>query len=430
MQLSKLSRFNEFFQLLNEAYMPILDAVIDENGIVYNGEGRVPLIKGRVERIEKGAITRILGTDGKNYPAGIDKNGRVHAIRWEDDDDGAAFDFSGKPILVPQNIARKYKLETPYYYTSPEYDYYDLVPKIATGWVNVKIDMEIVKRVRRYARSLGRNKTGHSSFADKLKDFEDLSSTKSTRTGDALTKLKRRSIQKEMSCILLLHYINEIKDFFHPSSSGFLFESFIAGLIPDSRIKEDNSPVDIISPHGRYQCKLIDWKDGYVDVTRDLPPNRPILEWYLIARKFVDRIEILVINGDELNQRIEKGNLDGIITKGGIDKKTNQRKPGSFSVSKINSNVDGKFISKFTIDLTDIEGRINNLGESLKSQLDGLYDELSSFQYNVESIITGVDQKGKMIRGQSGFDKYHTKAEENIRELAVHLSNLVGEINK
>jgi hypothetical protein len=54
-------------------------------------------------------------------------------------------------------------------------------------------------------------------------------------------KRSRVTIQKEMSVIILLHYINEIKDYFTPSASGFLFESFLGGLIKNSKVVEDNS---------------------------------------------------------------------------------------------------------------------------------------------------------------------------------------------
>lgn len=37
------------------------------------------------------------------------------------------------------------------------------------------------------------------------------------------------------------------EDFFTPSSAGFLFESFLAGLIPDARINDDNTEADLKS---------------------------------------------------------------------------------------------------------------------------------------------------------------------------------------
>jgi hypothetical protein len=59
-----------------------------------------------------------------------------------------------------------------------------------------------------------------------------------------------------MAVIMLLHYLNEIKDFFNPSAAGFLFESFIAGLIPKSFVADDNGIADIVAEGRKYQIKL------------------------------------------------------------------------------------------------------------------------------------------------------------------------------
>jgi hypothetical protein len=291
--------------------------------------------------------------------------------------------------------------------------------------------MEIVKRVKRYAKTLGTNNRGHESFLSKLNEFERLSTQ--NRSQQYISRLKRNTIQKEMSAILLLHYINEIKDFFNPSQGGFLFESFVAGLIPDSRVKEDNSPVDIRTSTERYQLKFVDSKAGYVDVTKDVDPGRSAwLEYYMIALKYVDRIDLYVVDGRVLEQRYNDGTIGDLITPGGRpDPKTGKVKSGpKFSMSKVMAVTDTTLVKKFTIELTDIDGRIKNLGESLKLSLKELYDELSKFQFNVETIITGVNEKGQIIRDQLEFDVYHLSAEKNISNLANHLKRLVSDINK
>jgi hypothetical protein len=422
-----ISKFNKFFQELNEKVeLPILDIVIDDDGLIYNGD-EAPLIKGRVERISKGVVTKILGTDNISYPAGIDKNGNVIAIQI--DDDGKALNSKGLPIEVPSFIQSKYKVKIPYYYTLPEYDYYNLIPITATGWVNVKIDMEIVKRVKRYSKSLGTNTKEHLSFIDKLTEFEKFSTQQ--REEKYIKRLKRGSIQKEMSCILLLHYINEIKDFFNPSQGGFLFESFVAGLIPNSRIKEDNSPVDIKTTHDRYQLKFLDWKTENVEITMDNNPLRSkYLEHYMIALKYIDRVELLIVDGVELEKRIKDNTIGDFVTKGESRKDPSKAPQPRLKVKTLLTSTDDKLFKRFKIDLTDIDGRIRNLGESLKDNLNELYTELSSFQYNVETIITGVNEKGNRIKEQSEFDVYHILAEKNIQNLKTHLNNLVADINK
>jgi hypothetical protein len=418
-----ITRFSKFLNELNEARtvdLPILDVVIDDNGLVYNGE-QADLVKGRVQREAGRVVTRILGTDNKDYPAGIDKNGNVVALKRDSDD--RALNSKGNPITVPQFIQKKYKIGYEFYYENPDFDYYSIIPITPTGWINVKIDMEIVKRVKRYAKTLGTNNRGHESFISKLTEFERLSTQ--NRSGQYIQRLKRSTIQKEMSAILLLHHINEIKDFFNPSQSGFLFESFIAGLIPDSRVKEDNSPVDIKSTSGRYQLKLVDFKTGYVDVTKDNNPNKsPWLEHYMIALKYVDRIDMYIVDGVVLEERFNSGTLGNLMTPGGA------KSGPKIAVSRLITLNDPLLVKKFKIELTDIDGRIKNIGDNLKQSLKELYDELSSFQYNIETIITGVNEKGKVIRDQYEFDVYHLSAEKNIINLGGHLKRLVTDINK
>ena len=441
-----ISKYNKFFKDLNEARtidLPILDVVIDDNGNVLNGDGDNPLVKGRVERRTiRGdkKVTRILGTDNKDYLAGIDKNGNVIALSDYVDTKFKVLGKDNQPLPIPDSIRRTYRIKDKYYYNSPDHDYYDLIPIVPTGWVNVKIDMEIVKRVRRYSKSLGTNTRGHQSFIDKLGEFEKLSSN--SREEQYVKRLKRGRIQKEMSCILLLQHINELKDFFNPSQSGFLFESFIAGLIPNSRIKEDNSPVDIKTTIGdRYQCKMVDHKNDYIEITKDVDPNQsPYLDYYIIASKHIDKIELFIIDGAELESRVEDGTINQTINymTSGIrrskeedtDKSKNKPPIPKFKVSSFRGSNDEQLFKKFIIDLSDIDGRIKNLGESLKQNLDKIYQELSMFQFNVETIISGTDEKGVPIKNREEFDRYQMLAESNIKNLSEHLENLVADINK
>ncbi len=443
-----ISNFRDFIYMLNETVeLPILDVVIDDNGLVYDGK-QAPLVKGRIERIKVKEnvsgrqvtvykVTRILGDDGKDYPAGIDKNGNVVALTSRLDDQFRATDSTGNPIPVLPEVRGMYKIKYDYYYQDPSYDYYSIIPIAPTGWVNIKVDLEVVKRVRRYARTLGTNTRGHQSFLDKLEEFQKFSSLK--RDESYIRRLKRGRIQKEMSCILLLRYIDEIKEFFNPSQSGFLLESFISGLIPNARTKEDNSPVDIKTPTDRYQLKFVDFKAEYIDIVRDLDGS--LLDYYILAIKYVNKIEILVVSGQEMTRRIEAGTPMRFVTAGlkrpkeDPDKKKVEpvvREVGTqrFSMKYLNPITDESILNRFTIDLTNIEGRISNLGESLKENLDKLYSELSDFQYNVETITTGINQDGKVIKDQKEFDVFHLKAERNITNIGVSLKDLVADINR
>jgi hypothetical protein len=404
----------KFSEYKESILLPITDIVIDEHGNVYNGDFN-PLNKGRLEIDKNSIIKRIVGDkDSKNYPIGIDKNGNA-IILYPEKNTGRALDENGNPIPVLPQIKKKYKISGDYYYAGN--DYYQLLTVLPTGWVNVKIDMEIVKRVRKYAKSIGTNNQDHLSFISKLKEFERLS--KLERKAYYREKLKRATIQKELSCILMLHHINEIKDFFNPSQAGFLFESFIAGLIPNSRVKEDNSKVDIKANNDRYQLKLVDYKTDYVDVTLDIDsPISIYLEYYMIALKYFDKIELYIINGVDLGNQLESGYSD--IVTGGM----------RFKMGSIKKLVDDNFIKKITLDLSNIDDKIKNLGENIKESIGELYEEISKFNYNVDTIITGVDKNGSLVKGQDKFNEYHDFARRNLVELASHLENLVLGINR
>lgn len=450
----------KFYQYLKEdIYLPIVDVVIDENGNVYNGSSdndnglETKITKGSIERVSKtydlidadinpktnepfktrteSVIRSIIGTDNKIYPAGIDKNGNLVAVRKDANNyvlglcsncggvgkvgkrkkcdvcDGEG--TNNNRIPLPKRLSTKYKEK----YWKEGIDYIDLVPIIPTGWVNVKVDMEVVKRVRRYSTGLGNNKPGFNNFLVKLTQFQHLSNLE--RQARHVALLKKRTIQKEMSVIVLLHYINEIKDFFTPSQSGFLFESFIAGLIPNAKINDDNTSADITAGQDEYQIKL--YKNDGINAT--LSSDGRLLDYYIIGIKHIGKIELFTINSNSIEHSLSQAKDLGIITNN-----------GSFSLKKLRDkagvNNTDPVVKRFNIDLSNIEKRIENLGESLKDSIHDLYNELSKFQYNVEALLTGQDEKGKL----ADFDKSYTNAEGNIKSLKEKLEDIKTNIKK
>ena len=408
-----IKKFNEY---LTEAInLPILDVVIDNNGIPHDGKNGTKLVKGRVRR-EGGLIRQILGTDNINYPGGIDKNGNLVGINV--DDDWYLLTEDGNRISIPQQIKDYHSIKNDYWMILDEnhtmIDYHNMIPNIATGWVNVKVDMEIIKRIRRYSRGIGSNNRGHNSFLSKLDEFQRMSDI--DRSPQYINRLKTNRVQKEMSVIILLHYINEVKDFFTPSSSGFLFESFLAGLIPNARVNDDNTAADIRAGDDRYQVKLLNSESTYTDAVK---VNDEYLDYYLISLKYVDRVEIYVIDGSMLNDNNTSN--ESILTPGGKFKIN--------SIKSIKPERNNGLVKKFTIDLTDIEGRINNLGQNLKIVLDKLYGELSKFQYNIETIITGVDENGDIV-DDVNFNRISTATENNLDIMRSEINNLITDIRR
>jgi hypothetical protein len=418
-----ITKFTDFIN--EDVKIPVLDVLIDDNGNLYNGKiQNFPLRKGNIvqkkisrgtgelndngveRRSNRNTLVGIIGTDAESYPAGIDKNGVLVAVN--PDSENFATRKEGNEyvrIPIPNQVVSLYRTElNGLSYWKTDVDYSFLVPILPTGWVNVKIDMEVLKKVRRYAKSLGTNNNGYNSFISKLEDIQSISdrTLRYSRSGEILASgfnKRRQTIQKEMSVIILLHYINEIKDFFTPGSSGFLFESFLAGFIPNSKVVEDNGFADVTADGISYQMKLY----GYLASSIPLTLNDDI-DYYIIGIKHPQKIDIYIIDRDtSLEVQINTG----------------------FSLSKIRLNQN---VIKFSFDLLNIEQRIASIARGLKGSLDVLYSQLSEFQYNIETIITGVDENGDLVADNNGFEVYKSNAINNIGVMSDELDRLVRSV--
>jgi hypothetical protein len=74
-----------------------------------------------------------------------------------------------------------------------------------------------------------------------------------------------------------------------------------------------------------------------------------------------------------------------------------------------------------------IEQRIEDISEGLKEAIDDVYTDLSKFQYNIESIITGVDEQGKLLN-EKKFDEVYNKSVEIAKGLDVKVTSLYKSI--
>jgi hypothetical protein len=206
-----------------------------------------------------------------------------------------------------------------------------------------------------------------------------------------------------MSIVMILHYLKEIKEFFDPSSSGFLFESFIAGFFPDAIVIANNSSVDVIVEKKAYQLKLID-NYGSCDIKEN---NNSLLDYYIIGLKYADKIDVYVLEGNENSNQFVGDFL------------TDARK---LSTSKLKK----RGIS-YTLELLNLDSKINDIGEGLKESLNTLYENLSQFQYNVETILTGVDERGKLLDDNEFID-ISKNSERNVEIMSNELSNLIDQV--
>lgn len=409
-----IKKFENF--LKEDIQVQVLDVVIDDNGNVYNGLATddsgnpLPLTKGNLERIRNRdrriEIANIVSNSGRNFAAGIDKGGSLVAPNNKIDEEGYLLNSRGERIKIPKSTLMIGKFPSRFWkkfvlngQIRVNLDYTFLIPILPTGWVNVKIDMEVVKRVRRYSKNLGTNTKGFNSFMDKIKDLQRMSS------GVKLRSRSRETIQKELSVIILLHYINEIKDFFSPGSSGSLFESFIAGMIPNAQVRDDNSAIDVTAEGKNYQLKLYD------SLTENVPINASNdLDYLLIGLKYPNKIVLFVLGGEGCNW---------------IDFTRTTDSGSRVSVRGIMNSPD---VPRFTFEISNIEEKIKNIARGLKESLDDLYSELSQFQYNVESIVSGVDKEGNVL-DDTAFATAENESQINIENMKKQLYSLVRAID-
>lgn len=388
----KVLNFDNFIN--EDVKISVLDAVIDEEGNVYNGAfDGIPVMKGtiKLKKISgKNEIGDIIGDNGRSYPAGIDKNGDL-VVKYGYGD-----------IPIPDRVKEQYPKKLRFANYKPDIDYSFLLSLLPTGWVNVKIDMEVLKRVRRYSNSLGSGSSPHDALLNRLSYLD-----KTSRGENIRPKRKRESIQRELSVIMLLHYIKEIKDFFTPSASGFLFESFIAGLIPGSKVKEDNSLCDITSGSESYQIKLYAENTSSIPIAPD-PAGE--LDHYIVCLKYPQKIDVYVLSSD-----VDDENYYGDF----------KNATGDY----ISKSALITFAKKYTLEIINIEDKIEQISRGMKSALDGLYQEMSKFQYNVEAIITGTDENGNLIDGFE-FTQKSNDANRNIESMDQQLRILIGLINR
>lgn len=400
--------------------IPVVDIVIDSNGNVYNGVLN-PLIKGNVDIKKVNSVNQIvdiIGDDKNSYIAGIDKNGKI-VPTYNNVLDNYLIDNNGNPILIPNDIKSLLKIKGNKW--DLDFDYSSLLSTVPTGWVNTKIDMEIIKRVRRYATNLGNLRgDSHSIFLSKLEDLNSLNLIKHR-------KRNVQNVQREMSMIMLLHYIDEIKGFFTSSSSGFLFESFMGGLLKNAKIVSDNGNADITSDGKEYQVKSHDVHNSPsvqlimnkvdVNVGGRIVSENKFLDHYILCFKRADRVEVFVLDGDSSSSLY----CDNFT----ISTDVTTLKSGKIYKNTSYSQLTKKGAKSYLFDLLSIDEKIDKISKGLKEVLNSLYEELSVFQYNVETIVSGTNKDGKVINGDE-FTVYSELARRNAEKMKNELENLIS----
>lgn len=264
--------------------------------------------------------------------------------------------------------------------------------KKVNSWINVKIDKDLPLRISRYTRSIDKfaNLSG-KSIEEKL---DVLSNPKANQYGP----------QCKLSIILLLQYLKEIKSNFDASSSGHLFEDYIAGLLHSRKEGGYKSEDFIDDDKNTYQIKF------YAYGTPKIVISEKVCDKYIFGLKLKDEAHIWVFNWNDLVD------LDLVL----------QLENGKYEVNITKLKKEKNY---YNLSFKNIDKSIKVISESLREFIKNMYDEISDFNYNIETIITGVNKENDII-DYDKVDVYYSYAENNIKRIESNLTDVKKKIKK
>lgn len=269
---------------------------------------------------------------------------------------------------------------------------FDKDKRIVQSWVNVKIDSDLPLRISRYARALDE----YVNSKDLNSKLDILSSPDSAKYGS----------QCKLAIVVLLQYLKEVKSNFDPSSSGYLFENFIAGLLHAKKAGGYTSH-DFIEEDGT-KCQIKFYREKTPNI---IVNHKNLVDKYIIGLKSETKADIWIIdkNGQFKieDYLILEEDENEFITKAMIDitKLRNLRNTSILESDK-----------PYTLKFDNVEKIIESVSEGLSKMIEALYDNISELNYNIETIITGVN-KEKQIVSLDDMDKYYNDSMKNMKEI-------------
>ena len=309
---------------------------------------------------------------------------------------------------------------------------------IPQGWINVKLDNQLYKRMNRYVYTLDKI-VGTRYKYDLYKKIDSISNI------DRHIDDPNLSIQSKISIITILQYLKELKVHFDPSSSGFLLEGFLATLI-HGKLEEGRKPFDISSSYseldavrfkstgGRgitYQIKL--YKMGH-----DIKVNMSeICDYYVICLKDNDDIWVHILDGKDPNHpqfiggplaaqylrgyRIHPNQAGKVIPKAEFY----IRNDGAKNYMVINTNKLRNNPLKKKLEMGNLDELIKKCGDNIMQSINDTYVKLSELHYNIDSLVSGVDKNQQPIN----VDDAKNQADQTLSELSQSILRLSEDIN-
>lgn len=254
-----------------------------------------------------------------------------------------------------------------------------------SGWVNVKIDNELNKRIERLMKGLGFR---GGDIRNKIIFLSDPVHGR-IRPGESIGQ----ALNRKISAMMLLQYLKELKDLFNSSSAGFLFESFIAGLLGGEQVPGTGA-VDVTTSTEKYQIKFYQKKSSSIKKPASLKdvPTKIILG--------IKEPESVTIYQMDYNLFLSKasGKSDSINIE---------------SFIKLADNLG-------TLNLSNIDTMSDELHADLSVSISSLWEIISELQFNVESMLTGITKGGE----KTTTLKAANAAQNNTRQLDSKIEEL------
>lgn len=266
------------------------------------------------------------------------------------------------------------------------------------SWVNIKIDRDVFNRVKRFisAVSVVGDRTGVKGLEAKLKYIGNPRKPSYTSTNE--------KIQEQMGALILLRYLNELKNNFDATSAGKLLESFIAGLV-GGEVLGDNGPVDIQAGNQTYQIKFYDFNSNSLSI------NPATCNHYIIALKNEDMIYIWRLSNT--NTTPTQISIHTYMNAGNT----------ALNLTSLKDRMD--LAIELDVSSSSIEDRIERLSAGLNTDMSKIWKEIASLQENVESIVTGVAPNNERF-SESDYLSLYDQSSQNLKNLQDHLVTLKG----
>ena len=302
-----------------------------------------------------------------------------------------------------------------------------------SGWVNIKIDEQLYIRMAKYVAALDTLMPRVKDRYDLYKKIEMLSNV------DKHIQNNNVDIQTKISIITLLQYLNEIKEQFNPSTSGFLLEGFLATLIHGVKIG-DYGASDISSSYSELDAVQFETESGRgvkkLDYQIKLYKNKGNIkinwkkkcDFYVICLKNEDKtIDVHILSINPLDKDSYIGNYL-VVPRGKTDADYILELDDITDHVNLNTNKlytkGHKFLIKLDVASNTIERLISSCGDNIKNSISKVYSGLSELQYDVDSLVTGYDKNKRRIT----VDLAKSNADLTIDRITADITNLRGNL--